>query len=247
MMDNSLKEILEIANIIHTRIVNKSSVTIENYINDMSILHRYVVQMKNLANRLENIYKVCKITNITTNEIKKEEIGTDKWNKNIVDDSRRDIVPNVKINVNIVNTIEQIPNINLYWIANLQQFAIRINDVIIRGNLGNIYNKSPIAVNNCNHPNCTNKKCKFYHDPLIYTNSNHIRNFTNSSWMYTHDIISKKNTYMRHIGNRNTLKIDMDKLKSTKKQIRNNEFDKIMSQTIHDILLLLSIHKTLNA
>ena len=43
-----------------------------------------------------------------------------------------------------INNIDNIPNIPIYYIEELNQYAIKINGILYRGNIGNIYSKISI-------------------------------------------------------------------------------------------------------
>ena len=97
-------------------------------------------------------------------------------------------------NIITIEKIEDLPNANIYYISNINQYAIKINNITYRGNIGNIYNKKSINTNkhnkNSEHVNqilyCKyGNKCKtllvkkeicnFYHDPIdilkLYNNN----------------------------------------------------------------------------
>ena len=83
-----------------------------------------------------------------------------------------------------ITDINNIPNIPIYYIEELNQYAIKINGILYRGNIGNIYSKISITDNKnkasnskkiknivcCKYKNkCYNllhktSVCNFYHD-----------------------------------------------------------------------------------
>jgi hypothetical protein len=96
------------------------------------------------------------------------------------------------VNIITINNIDELPNTHLYYISDINQYAIKINNIIYRGNIGNIYNKddinnnkinssckseSPINIektnqilyckygNSCNNLLKKKEICNFYHDP----------------------------------------------------------------------------------
>ena len=89
-------------------------------------------------------------------------------------------------NIISIDNINEIPDIPIYYIKELNQYAIKINGVLYRGNIGNIYNKYDIVNKHSNDNNiknvlhiipCKHKNkcntllnkshiCKFYHDIL---------------------------------------------------------------------------------
>ena len=84
----------------------------------------------------------------------------------------------ISTNVRIVDNINEVPNIPLYWVSNIGQYAIQVNGVLFRGNIGNIYNKTNSRTDKstnqtviCKYGNkCKNildeSGCVFYHDQL---------------------------------------------------------------------------------
>lgn len=89
-------------------------------------------------------------------------------------------------------------------------------------------------------------ECTFYHDPIDYNDFDahvlsdrlnkkvHIRNFLAQSWIYTPEPQNLKNKHMRHVGSRDNLIIDIPLISDLEKR-------KFKDQTIHDILVTLSI------
>jgi len=173
----------------------------------------------------------------------------------------RNITPDIHIYAHELESLDEIPNTNIYWISSINQFAVRINGVLFRGDIGNIFNKNDqnqIGIEKCCHgKNCKNLKtkhgCKFYHDPfdllmngLLDTSDektkicSKYRNWSNSSWIYTSDFIKPSNLNMRHIGNRATLNEDLILLKKSIKY--KDSIDKYQSQIMHDILVVLATH-----
>jgi len=165
--------------------------------------------------------------------------------------TKKKIAPGVEMNVEVVETLEQIPDTPLYWVNSLQQFAISINGTILRGNIGNIYEKNTASgmfnIKECrNYEKCLKRKrrCKYFHDPLKIKKMNAeakdpIRNFTNSSWLFTSSPKNVKNINLRHIGNRNTLGNDLYLMKYDKTY--PVEANSRFYQTMHDLLVLLTM------
>jgi hypothetical protein len=184
--------------------------------------------------------------------------------------SQKSIAHNIPINVKTVTDISEILNLPLYWVSNINQFALSINGVIFRGNIGNIYNKSQTQSDNyinqtliCKNGNsCQNlynkKICKFYHDPhdlLQLLNEKKIlqktfdeyikihRNFVNTSWVYTELHHNKKNLFMRHFGSRNTLHNEIELIKINNSKTDNTNINNYQHQTMHDILVVLGLNQ----
>ena len=168
------------------------------------------------------------------------------------------VAPDVRLPVVIIDNINDLPDYNLYYLKEFDQFAIKINGHIFRGNIGNIINSNiPNKKNNkllitCMYgKECTHidkNKCTFYHDVLDYKKYNttilqerldkqiHIRNFQDKSWLYTPEAQNIKNKHMRHIGSRNRLSMDIPLIADIEKNL-------IKDQLIHDLLVSLSIYR----
>ncbi len=175
------------------------------------------------------------------------------------------VAPDVNIPVLYIDSIQDLPDHNIYYITSLGQFAIKINGCVFRGNIGNIItpqhkideriNKNlKKVISECDYgKKCTfissksNNICNFYHDPIDYDNFDetllkdrkqkniHIRNFLVQSWIYTIEPSTQKTKHMRHIGSRNDLSSDISLIDSAEKR-------KLKAQTIHDILVSIAIN-----
>lgn len=155
-------------------------------------------------------------------------------------------------------------NINLQWIQELNQFHIKINNLSLYGNIGNIYDKKILKndriqahqvvacakQNNCNNI-LSQQYCKFWHDPInllelkknkiisddfYYTTIKYKRNFASTTWIYTSDI-NLSNTNLRSLGSAATLPNDLlvAKLSSNRKVY----IDNMKAQVMHDLLILV--------
>ncbi len=278
-MNFSLSKILQIADDIHGKVFDEeNSITVSDYINSVHQLRAYIEQIKSVTQRIETIHRTClnkiqKHVDVDENDL--NEMGPAFFGgRGGSPDStfslrgqgrspactQMEIVPNIKTDVKIVRDLDMIPNVNLYWVDG--QFAIRINNVIIKGNVGNIYNKEGmnkiVKVKNVNK--CTfgseckkimeNKECLFYHEPTDAAENSKceheqfIRNYVNSSWMYSPNSFNKKNMCMRRVGDRDFLNYDIEKLLKYDKKLMENEIDIRINQTMHDILVLMSMKGT---
>lgn len=164
------------------------------------------------------------------------------------------VAPGVQVNAMHVDTLEHVPNTNLYYVDDIRQFVVKINNVCFRGNIGSIFKKSKDAhgIKSCKYSKCNKKKrrCKYYHDPIdnfanssICSKQPQIKNFVNSEWLYTSEPINRKNIYMRHIGNRNSLSNDIEviKLDINHKNEEDNPVSRFLNQVTHDILVMIAI------
>jgi hypothetical protein len=149
------------------------------------------------------------------------------------------------IGVTTVNTLDDIPDVRLFWVSSIHQFAIRICGLVIRGNIGEIYQTLRNNRNVRNTIQCRHGKqcriigrCGYYHDPVDIPEdmrSGEIRNYTNGSWVYTSESLNEKNRMMRHIGNRSTLSTDMISIADSEVSMWND-------QTIHCLLVSMVLH-----
>ena len=111
-MNKSLEYILEIANEIHNEIIiNKSSVTLDEYINFLKQLKTYINHINFISERIQQIYNSCskeiysnlKNTNNILSETQIKRIGTESWNNDIIGknsfESKKIIISNNEVNV----------------------------------------------------------------------------------------------------------------------------------------------------
>lgn len=151
-----------------------------------------------------------------------------------------------KINTKSVPTISDIPKSYIYYVEDIKQYAININSVIIKGNIGNICKYSAKNTTKCQYEkNCLsfkkNTKCKYYHESEEYIHHNkpvpddNYRNFTPGSWIYSTNN-SDKTKSMRHVGSRN--KLDTDLIKLTEPRF-NAELNNREPQLMHDLLIYM--------
>jgi hypothetical protein len=82
-------------------------------------------------------------------------------------------------NIITIDTIADLPNSNIYYISDIDQYAIKINDIVYRGNIGNIYNKYDIKnnkmiLNNLENNNTLNKPTCINMNRNIHENTNQI-------------------------------------------------------------------------
>lgn len=156
--------------------------------------------------------------------------------------------------INISNkNIDSIINTPIYFINETKEYCFKINNNLIKGNIGNITDvNDKERTNFCKNISCDgyfyNKKCKFLH-------LNEVKNFPNYSWKYinknkmgkfnvtgssNNKVISKydiENT--RHIGSLDSLNEDLVLSDENEKKLRN-------SQLMHDILLYQILSKFLS-
>lgn len=259
--------------------VNKKICEIYDQFEENNDLHnnkQYILELHQLEQSIEKIYnKISNIKQICTNKyISKRYNESDNkkkklWNPVSILYETHDIAKNVKVHTKTVDNIYEMRKCDLYWVKNINQFAININGVIFRGNVGNIYNKDTIQSNSnvnqtiiCKNKNkcktlLNGKVCKFYHDPLdlvcllhkkeitqeifdLYKSQN--RNFINTTWLYTDLPFNKKNINMRHFGSQELLSNEFELLKINNPNIKKHMIDNYQHQTMHDMLVILGLH-----
>lgn len=267
-MNLSLNDILEKFKKIQQTVNNSHILAYTKHKNDLKELDLILTNIKSVLCKVDNIYHICENEYIRMYNlrpvVKKSHLQNyqgDLINVNIA--------PNISIKAIPVNSLHDIPSTPMYWIKDICQFGININDVVLRGNIGNIFDKSHIQSGDkisqtiiCKYGNAcksimSGKLCKFFHDPcdlqkmykigLITLKNYNIykslhRNFINTSWLHTNIYNNKKNINMRHFGSRNTLKYDFD-LMNIEQHIlsKNIHVQNYNHQCIHDILIILGI------
>lgn len=228
--------------------------SIEEYENKLN-------KIKNIINKIENLQSQFKLLYMNKIKMVKKNI-TEDINENI---NKNDLykIENVNLTNNIKyqnkkyytspvviiseNSINNIINTPIYMLKETNEYCIKINNKLIKGNIGNIVDKyNQKKIKKCNRLYCNNKffnkkECKFYHENNI---SNEIRNFPEYSWKpilkNKHGSIKYKNNKIdinnydientRFIGSLDTLNQDLALTSIYEKKLRNK-------QLMHDILL----------
>ncbi len=140
--------------------------------------------------------------------------------------------------------IQDIINTPIYYLEDTKEYAIKINNNIIKGNIGNILepkdSKAKIKTHKCNKNNCNEK---FYKKDCKYIHDNEVKNYPYYSWSHI-----KKNKLCsikydlensRFISSLDTLSEDLSYTSLYEKELRNN-------QLMHDILLYQILSKYLD-
>ena len=276
-MDLSLTEILDRVDAIHGKINRKyedsNYLNIRNDINEISNIAQC---LRSILLKVDNIYHICDNTynsklNIYKKNTNGHRIKKNDWvylNKSATPNTR--LTNDIPIRVKTVNKLDEVPNTPMYWVKDINQFAISINGVMMRGNIGNIYDKTHIQKNKkthqvviCTHGNkCRallhGQICKFYHDPVDVSEllqageitaatfaqyKNITRNYINTSWIHTDMPSNKNNNNMRHFGSRNTLKYNFDLMKINNSKTRDIQIQNYKHQCMHDILVIMGLNQ----
>lgn len=236
-MDNSLNDYIIRAN----EIINNFDKSLKK--------QQKINEFKHMIFNVENVLIFIK------NQFKKIAIDIDD---EIIENPK--FIKNVKLTpLNSLNTINKV---NLGWVNEINQYTLKINNLVLRGNIGNIYD-SKILLNNriqahqvviCSKGNncsniLSNQYCKFFHDPLdlLELKNNKIisdqfyqkcikltRNFSSTSWIYSPN--SKNN--MRTIGSKSTIDYDIACIKTSNTY---NHIENMKQQVMHDLLILLRL------
>lgn len=237
---------------------------ITNDINELNIMQEY------LQDTLQKIKKIkynlhSKYKNVKSHIM--EPTFKCTYDENLIIDN--EFFQENKENLIEVNSVSDIPNSPIYWIKSIRQYGINIGGMLLRGNIGNIYNTNMTKriSNICNLVYCKNENlcerilsghtCKYYHDPLnllglnqcnlitdsLYQDQLQPKNFTNTSWICTDYPEKKSNINMRHFGSRDTLKhfIQLTKIENTART--KSYIRNYKDQCMHDILVLYALYK----
>lgn len=222
--------------------INNSYIKLKNYDNELKKINKTMNTILSIQNNIKVIFKniILKKSNriqknnnlIDNNELLKYLNITNINNYDNIDYFK---MPVIEIsNTNIDNMI----NCPLYHLKETNQYAIKINNNIIKGNIGNITTnkEKKIKIYKCCKENC---KGKFFNNECIYRHKGDIRNFTSYSWnsitKYSNKL-DKDNT--RFVGSLSSLTSDLPKTNKKEKKLRNK-------QLMHDILLYMVLDKYL--
>ena len=187
--------------------------------------------------------------------------------KKIATDQDEEVAENPKfiksVNIASVKSLNAFNKVNLRWVSEINQYTLKINNLVLRGNIGNIYDSKILLNdrikahqvvicekgNNCSNI-LSNQYCKFFHDPmdLLELKNNNIisdqfykkcikltRNFSSTSWLYS----SSYNKNMRCIGSKSTIDCDIACVKTL--GIYKNNIENMKQQVMHDLLILLKL------
>lgn len=159
-----------------------------------------------------------------------------------------EIVNNIHIPIKVAESLADIPVTNLYYVPKLNQFALNVNGVILKGNLGNLVDYQTENSARCEYGvECKSfvkkTKCPYYHDPEDFIKHNlpvpdYTRSFTIGSWLYSKNR-NPRTYFTRHLGSKDRLVYDLHNLKSVqyREEISNRE-----GQLIHDLLIYMILN-----
>lgn len=157
--------------------------------------------------------------------------------------SKVHITPHYSLNAIKVKSWDRLKNMKegvLYYVESADHFAMNLSGMFIHGNIGKIYTneKDPLKIKNCRFGDkCTKQECNYYHNPLTTPNCNDRRNFIASSFLYSPPVNPYKNKRKaRRYGDRDNIEIDITELSE-------DEGERYLDQTMHDILCCLLLYK----
>lgn len=233
-------------------LLNTNNLNIKNKLDDLLSIKKDIVEFDaqckqltnliNMCNEINNQNKEsfnCSILNIK-NKINNNATNNKEFKYNIDNIS---VIPEIgnkeflNIPVIVVEDKDTIKNSPIYYIKNIDRFAIKINNKLITGNIGNIYNKNSkekTKVKKCHKIYCDKKNCNFYHNNRNFMNYSwiHSTSYKNSNIKKVHNdyILNNDISNTRFLGSRDTILNDIIHTDSNEKELRN-------SQLMHDILI----------
>lgn len=250
-MDQTLEQFMKLADDTET-FIQKYAIGVNLRLLEEKILklQSSIRTIQAVAVRLANVSNVC--TKIKRARSKIEDIpkfidpypktGDYTVLRTLYAKDTQAITKRTKLPVVRVESPEDIPVHPLYYIEKFKQFAINVNGVILRGNIGNIEDYQGHKTARCEYGSCCKslQNCKYYHDPTDYKDNyvEQVRNFTVGSFIFTRNN-NPKTYYARHIGSLDTLEQDIAKLKT--RQFRD-EINTRQDQLMHDLLILMVLH-----
>lgn len=157
---------------------------------------------------------------------------------------RINITPSITLNAVPVKSFSDVKcDGNLYYVTSSCHFAVSINGMLLHGNIGIIYTDTdePEKIKNCKYVDGCSRcdKCRYYHDPTIFSGSTDRRNYIASSFMYSSpNAIYKNRSRSRRFGSLTYL--DTDILGLT-----DDDKDCMYDRAMHDLLCALVL-KSIN-
>lgn len=200
---------------------------IEYLSNILAVINEYSNRLTNILTQTKNIQSQDFLTLESTLKLESSE-DTSKKNKSMID-----IIDGVQVPAIQINSMKQLKKSGeLYYIKSNKIFAVKINNIIYWGNVGNILKKKPSKVKECTKiDNHSYNSCKYYHPPTKFTGSQDTRNYMYNDWI--HYSVDKFGN--RPIGSKDSLCSDL-------KQINSDDLLKFDNQIMHDLICSLSAH-----
>lgn len=267
-MDLSLYDYMEHAtNIYNTILHNGDFLSVPTLRTEIDKIELIIKNIQHTLIKITGLYNICKqkiqhrivepanklanYNNAASSrqhlQILDHTLPPSKWPNIFSKISNISIKPDIVIPAKVVQHLNQVPNINIYWVTSIQQFVLKINNTIIRGDIGDVYKRQPSGACGSKYDydnlpsnikacikckNTPSKGCIYYHDPLKYgynphINKTYIHNFMATSWL-TRPRIS-----------RSTYKLDIEKIKMNNDNAA--DISMLQSQMMHDLLSYIII------
>jgi hypothetical protein len=255
-MDYSLRDYLQLADNSHTYI--------DKFCATMSVdqLEAKMLELQAAVKTLQSVAKrIADVSNVTARllhrkKAKKAIKHIDPYPteydhgtvRTLNPEKSVELIPGLILPIKEVEEVSEIPVSSLYYVNKLKQFAINVNGIILKGNLGNLVEYQTENSARCEYGvECKSFAkdiaCPYYHDPEDFVKHGKdvpaiVRNFTIGSWLYSKNK-NPRTYFTRHIGSKNRLAYDLSTLK--KVQYRE-EISSREGQLIHDLLLYLALN-----
>lgn len=260
-MDITLREYLKLADDSH-EYIDKFCIALS--------VDKLESKIQELQASIKNIQSVAKrmadVSNIATRILNRKKASTRTYAKpnkvidpyptefdhatlrTIYPEKNIEIVDGINIPIKTVNALSEIPVTNIYYVENIKQYAINVNGIILKGNLGNLVEYQTENSARCEYGvECKsfkkNIKCTYYHDPEDFIKHDLPvpdipRSFTIGSWLYSKNR-NPRTYFTRHLGSKDRLIYDLHNLKKVqyREEISNRE-----GQLIHDLLIYLILN-----
>lgn len=140
------------------------------------------------------------------------------------DDNMHEIAPGIHLPVITVKYEDLIPSSPLYYVSSTGMYAVKILDSVMSGHVGHIDNSKKVYACTLKYDHNTGT-CRYRHAGEPPT-------WSQSSWMYTPHSLNASNRLMRHMGDRDTLLLDIKQSVRAERATRSE-------QTMHDVLVKL--------
>lgn len=245
-MSHYLSQISEL----HSNVANNLRKMREKYENCIKKMDNFVVSRAATPEQSANIGNYpSSAQQHEKNRRNKNKLSYVEAAKNHSPECSVSISPGISLDARQLDKWEELADIPggiLHYNKQFNQFAVKIDDTVYYGNIGNIFHlgKNPKSTKNCKFgKKCDNINCQYYHDPIIYDSSskigpemNTVRNYIVPNFLYSSGFVGKCDRRHRHFGS--LANIPMDLL-----LYPPDELQRLKSQIMHDILCSLLLLK----
>lgn len=260
-MDTTLRDYLKLADNTHdyldkfcialtSDILEAKVAELQIAIKNIQSVAKRIADVSNIATRILNRKRPVKRN--STTKLKVVDPYPTEFDhttmRTLYPESDINIVGDISIAIKSVEDLSDIPVTSMYYVPKLNQFALNVNGVILKGNLGNLVEYQTENSARCEYGvECKsfikNNKCPYYHDPEDFIKHglpvpDKPRSFTIGSWLYSKNK-NPRTYFTRHLGDKGRLIHDLHNLKSVqyREEISNRE-----GQLIHDLLIYMVLN-----